>query len=89
MHGHCGQRQLNGDAMLQSIGAITLATHNMASAVAFYQALGFALKLGGPDAGSTSAGQGRSGGSDTKGFEDIRFCVLWEAFPDVIKQTPS
>jgi predicted enzyme related to lactoylglutathione lyase len=54
MHSRCGQRQLNGDAMLQSISAITLATHNMARAVAFYGALGFALKFGGPDAGFTS-----------------------------------
>jgi catechol 2,3-dioxygenase-like lactoylglutathione lyase family enzyme len=47
-------------AMLTGISAITLATHDMARAVAFYQALGFALKFGGPAAQFTSlhAGNG-------------------------------
>ena len=36
--------------MLTGISAITLATHDMARAVAFYQALGFVLKFGGPAA---------------------------------------
>jgi catechol 2,3-dioxygenase-like lactoylglutathione lyase family enzyme len=40
--------------MIESISAITLATHDMARAVAFYTALGFVLKYGGPDAGFTS-----------------------------------
>jgi catechol 2,3-dioxygenase-like lactoylglutathione lyase family enzyme len=40
--------------MLESINAITLATHDMARSVAFYQALGFALKYGGPTASFTS-----------------------------------
>jgi len=46
--------------MIASISAITLATHDMARAVAFYAALGFVLKFGGPDAGFTSfhAGNG-------------------------------
>ena len=46
--------------MLTGISAITLATHDMARAVAFYQALGFGLKFGGPDARFTSlyAGSG-------------------------------
>lgn len=46
--------------MLQGISAITLATHNMARAVAFYEALGFVLKFGGPEADFTSfhAGKG-------------------------------
>lgn len=46
--------------MLTGISAITLATHDMARAVAFYQALGFALKYGGPAARFTSfhAGSG-------------------------------
>lgn len=39
---------------LTGISAITLATHDMARAVAFYQALGFALKFGGPAARFTS-----------------------------------
>ena len=60
MHGRRGQRQLNGDEMLQGISAITLATHNMARAVAFYEALGFVLKFGGPEVHFTSfhAGKG-------------------------------
>ena len=47
-------------AMLTSISAITLATHDMARAVAFYQALGFVRKFGGPAASFTSflAGSG-------------------------------
>ena len=40
--------------MLESISAITLATHDMARAVAFYEALGFVLKFGGPAADFTS-----------------------------------
>lgn len=40
--------------MLTGISAITLATHDMARAVAFYEALGFGLKFGGPDARFTS-----------------------------------
>jgi catechol 2,3-dioxygenase-like lactoylglutathione lyase family enzyme len=52
--GYRGRRQLNGGEMLQGISAITLATHNMARAVAFYEALGFVLKFGGPDADFTS-----------------------------------
>ena len=46
MHDRCGQRQLNGDEMLHGISAITLATHNTARTIAFYEALGFLLKLG-------------------------------------------
>lgn len=40
--------------MLTGISAITLATHDMARAVAFYEALGFVLKFGGPVARFTS-----------------------------------
>jgi catechol 2,3-dioxygenase-like lactoylglutathione lyase family enzyme len=40
--------------MLTGISAITLATHDMARAAAFYQALGFVLKFGGPAAPFTS-----------------------------------
>ena len=40
--------------MLTGISAITLATHDMARAVAFYQALGFVLKFGSPTARFTS-----------------------------------
>jgi catechol 2,3-dioxygenase-like lactoylglutathione lyase family enzyme len=46
--------------MLTCISAITLATHDMARAAAFYQTLGFVLKYGGPFAAFTSlyAGSG-------------------------------
>ena len=40
--------------VLTGISAITLATHDMARAVAFYEALGFVLKFGGPAASFTS-----------------------------------
>lgn len=40
--------------MLTGISAITLATHDMARAIAFYEALGFVLKFGGPAAQFTS-----------------------------------
>ena len=47
-------------AAITGISAITLATHDMARAVAFYEKLGFALKYGGADATFTSfhAGSG-------------------------------
>jgi catechol 2,3-dioxygenase-like lactoylglutathione lyase family enzyme len=40
--------------MIEGVSAITLATHDMARAVAFYEALGFAIKFGGKDAAFTS-----------------------------------
>jgi catechol 2,3-dioxygenase-like lactoylglutathione lyase family enzyme len=48
------------NSLLTGISAVTLATHNMARAIAFYEALGFVLKFGGPSARFTSlhAGSG-------------------------------
>jgi catechol 2,3-dioxygenase-like lactoylglutathione lyase family enzyme len=46
--------------MLECVSAITLATHDMARAVAFYGTLGFALKYGGPQASFTSFRAGSS-----------------------------
>lgn len=40
--------------MIESISAITLATHDMARAVQFYTVLGFELQYGGKDATFTS-----------------------------------
>ena len=40
--------------MFEGISAITLATHDMARSVAFYEALGFVLKFGGPEAAFSS-----------------------------------
>lgn len=42
------------DGGIESINAITLATHDMARAVAFYRALGFEPVYGGPSAEFTS-----------------------------------
>ena len=48
--------------MIESISAITLATHDMARAVGFYHMLGFDVIYGGDDAAFTSfrAGTGYS-----------------------------
>ena len=40
--------------MIESISAITLATHNMSRAVGFYRMLGFEIVYGGDDAAFTS-----------------------------------
>jgi len=45
---------------LEGLNAITLATHDMARAVAFYRRLGFALRFGGPAADFTSFAVGES-----------------------------
>ena len=39
---------------IESISAVTLATHSMARSVDFYTSLGFELRYGGPDAGFSS-----------------------------------
>ena len=46
--------------MIEGLSAITLATRDMPRAVAFYAALGFRLKYGGPDANFTSFHAGPS-----------------------------
>jgi catechol 2,3-dioxygenase-like lactoylglutathione lyase family enzyme len=40
--------------MIEAVSAITLATHDMARAVQFYEALGFGLKFGGAQAAFTN-----------------------------------
>ena len=45
---------------IESLSAITLATHDMARAVPFYEALGFPLKFGGPQETFTSFAFGTS-----------------------------
>lgn len=45
---------------IESLSAITLATHDMARAVPFYQALGFPLQFGGPQETFTSFAFGPS-----------------------------
>ena len=46
--------------MIESISAITLATHDMARAVGFYRMLGFEVIYGGGDAAFTSFRAGTS-----------------------------
>jgi catechol-2,3-dioxygenase len=46
--------------VIESISAVTLATHNMSRAVAFYRMLGFEIVHGGDDAAFTSLGAGTS-----------------------------
>lgn len=43
-----------GDVVLESIDAVTLATHDMARSVGFYESLGFELRHGGPESEFTS-----------------------------------
>lgn len=45
---------------IESLSAVTLATHDMARAIAFYQALGFDMLYGGEDAELTSFAAGES-----------------------------
>ncbi len=45
---------------IESISAVSLATHDRARAVRFYQALGFAVRHGGADASFTSMNAGSS-----------------------------
>mgnify|MGYP001546128307 CR=1 FL=1 len=45
---------------VESLSAITLATHDMARAVAFYEALGFPRRFGGPGEAFTSFALGSS-----------------------------
>jgi len=45
---------------IESLSAVTLATRDMARAIAFYQALGFVMVYGGPDAELTSFAAGPS-----------------------------
>jgi catechol 2,3-dioxygenase-like lactoylglutathione lyase family enzyme len=46
--------------MIESVNAVTLATHNMPRAVAFYRMLGFEIVHGGDDAAFTSFRAGTS-----------------------------
>lgn len=45
---------------IEAISAVTLATHDMARAVPFYEALGFALRYGGPVASFSSFSAGNA-----------------------------
>ena len=52
--------QSSGPVSIESISAITLATHDMARSVRFYRALGFRIHYGGEDATFTSFAVGDS-----------------------------
>ncbi len=54
------EREVAESAPIQALSAITLATHDMTSAVAFYLALGFALRYGGAQSSFTSFAAGAS-----------------------------
>ena len=56
-HQHTGIRAAPD---INSISAVTLATHDMARAVRFYRALGFSLRFGGEDSPFTSFSVGSS-----------------------------
>jgi catechol 2,3-dioxygenase-like lactoylglutathione lyase family enzyme len=47
-------------ARIESISAVTLATHDMARSVGFYRAMGFALRYGGEAAAFTSFSAGNA-----------------------------
>lgn len=47
-------------ASIEAISALTLATHDMARAVHFYEQLGFALRYGGPTASFSSFSAGNA-----------------------------
>ena len=51
---------LDAAPAIDSISAVTLATHDMARAVRFYRCLGFSIRYGGESAGFTSFSVGSS-----------------------------
>src|SRR5216684_8232250 len=56
----CTRRRMERATMIESVNAVTLATHNMPRAVAFYRMLGFEIVHGGDDAAFTSFQAGTS-----------------------------
>src|SRR6476469_4088858 len=71
------QAQLGGRPVsVESISAITLATHDMARAVRFYRALGFRLRHGGEQASFTSLHAG-SGYLNLIAQPTDRLCTWW------------
>jgi catechol 2,3-dioxygenase-like lactoylglutathione lyase family enzyme len=59
--------------MFEGISAITLATHDMARSVDFYEALGFVRKFGGREAAFTSFRAGTSHVNVTKVSSDLQW----------------
>ena len=60
MGGPTASERGHNTATIDSISAVTLATHDMAKAVRFYLALGFPLRYGGEDASFTSLSAGNA-----------------------------
>ncbi|MEX0610732.1 MAG: VOC family protein [Pirellulales bacterium] len=56
----CERSQSKPPSAIQSISAVTLATHDMARAVRFYRVLGFTLRTGGERSPFTSLNAGSS-----------------------------
>ena len=54
-----GETRASAAPQIESISAVTLATHDMARAVRFYSALGFSIRYGGGSAAFTSFHAGR------------------------------
>jgi catechol 2,3-dioxygenase-like lactoylglutathione lyase family enzyme len=57
---HAGGVTSDGDGPIESLSAVTLTTPDMAAAVSFFDALGFSMLYGGPDAAFTSYAIGES-----------------------------
>lgn len=64
-------------ATIERMDALTLATHDMARAVAFYRGLGFELDYGGADAAFTSFRVGRSAHLNLIAAEADRRWAWW------------
>jgi catechol 2,3-dioxygenase-like lactoylglutathione lyase family enzyme len=54
-----GETRASAAPQIESISAVTLATHDMARAIRFYSALGFSIRTGGVSAGFTSLRAGQ------------------------------
>ena len=70
----CATASASTEPQVESISAITLATHDMARSVSFYEALGFPIKFGGPREAFTSFA---FGGSYLNLIADTRAPVNW------------
>jgi catechol 2,3-dioxygenase-like lactoylglutathione lyase family enzyme len=71
-----GDQEAQSGSMIESISAITLATHDMRRAVRFYVALGFELIYGGEDTGFASFRAG-SGYLNLTAQRDDRHWAWW------------